>query len=229
MTALSKITGNRQRSRSLPYVLPFAVFLAFLGIKGWIPSGTEYPARVVVVTALLLLFSRHLVSLKTSRPLVSAAVGIGVFLIWIGPDLIWPAYREHWLFGNALMGRARSSLPQEVRVDFAFLVFRVAGTALLVPVIEELFWRAWLMRYLIAPHFESVRLGTYSALSFWITAALFASEHGPYWDVGLLAGVTFNWWMIRTRNLADCILAHAVTNACLAAYVLSTSQWQYWL
>jgi membrane protease YdiL (CAAX protease family) len=47
--------------------------------------------------------------------------------------------------------------------------------------------------------------------------------------VGLITGVLLNWWMLRTKSLADCILAHAVTNACLAAYVLTRNQWQYWL
>ena len=72
-------------------------------------------------------------------------------------------------------------------------------------------------------------LGTYSASAFWIVAVLFASEHGPYWEVGLAAGILYNWWLIRTKNLADCILAHAVTNAILSAYVLLADQWQYWL
>jgi hypothetical protein len=57
---------------------------------------------------------------------------------------------------------------------------------------------------------------------------LFASEHGPYWDVGLIAGILYNLWMIRTRSIADCILAHAVTNAALSLYVIATGQWQYW-
>jgi CAAX prenyl protease-like protein len=109
-----------------------------------------------------------------------------------------------------------------------YLVFRVAGSALLVPIVEELFWRAWMMRRLISPHFERVPLGAYAAGSFWITAALFASEHGVYWDVGLAAGAAYNWWMVRTRSVADCIFAHGVTNGCLAAYVLVTGQWQYW-
>jgi hypothetical protein len=74
-----------------------------------------------------------------------------------------------------------------------------------------------------------VRLGAYSALSFWATAALFASEHGPYWEVGLLAGIAYGWWMIRTKSLADCILAHGVTNLLLAAYVLLQGRWEYWL
>ena len=76
----------------------------------------------------------------------------------------------------------------------------------LVPVLEELFWRGWLMRWLIRPDFEAVRLGTYTHYSFWVTAALFAAEHGPYWDVGLLAGIIYNWWMVRTGRLADCIV-----------------------
>ena len=63
-------------------------------------------------------------------------------------------------------------------------------------------------------------LGTYVPSVFWIVAVLFASEHGPYWEVGLAAGVIYNWWMVRTQNLADCIVAHAVTNGLLSAYVL---------
>jgi len=77
--------------------------------------------------------------------------------------------------------------------------------------------------------FYELPLGYYAAQAFWVSALLFASEHGIYWDVGLAAGLAYNWWMVRTRSLADCILAHAVTNACLAAYVLLAGRWEYWL
>ena len=86
-----------------------------------------------------------------------------------------------------------------------------------------------MMRWVTHRDFQSVPLGHYAALSFWTVAVLFASEHGSYWDVGLAAGIAYNWWLIRTGNLADCILAHGVTNACLAVYVLTTGAWQYWL
>jgi CAAX prenyl protease-like protein len=85
------------------------------------------------------------------------------------------------------------------------------------------------MRYAIRADFESVPVGQYAAVSFWAVALLFAAEHGPYWEVGLIAGVAYNWWLVRTRNLADCMLAHAITNALLAGYVLLFDQWQYWL
>jgi hypothetical protein len=108
-------------------------------------------------------------------------------------------------------------------------VVRVFGSVILVPILEELFWRGWLMRWLISQDFRKVALGSYTPLSFWATALLFASEHGSYWEVGLLTGIIYNWWMIRTKNLANCILAHAVTNGCLAVYVIAWKQWQYWL
>ncbi len=100
---------------------------------------------------------------------------------------------------------------------------------MLVPIIEELFWRGWVMRWLIDRDFTKIPLGTYLPSAFWITAVLFASEHGPYWEVGLAAGVIYNWWMLRTRSLADCILAHAITNGALAVYVVTAGAWRYWL
>jgi CAAX prenyl protease-like protein len=99
----------------------------------------------------------------------------------------------------------------------------------LVPILEELFWRGWLMRWLIDTDFQKVPPGTYTPQAFWLVAVLFASEHGPYWEVGLVAGIVYNWWMVRSRSLADCIVAHAVTNGLLAVYVVSGGHWQYWL
>ena len=85
------------------------------------------------------------------------------------------------------------------------------------------------MRWLIKTDFQSIPLGTYAPFAFWMTAVLFGLEHGPFWEVGLAAGVIYNWWMLRTRSLAGCVLAHAVTNGALAAYVILASAWQYWL
>ena len=72
-------------------------------------------------------------------------------------------------------------------------------------------------------------LGAFTWSSFAITSLLFASEHGPYWEVGLLAGAIYNLWIVRTKSLGDCILAHAVTNGVLCAYVIAAGKWEYWL
>ncbi len=211
------------------YVAPFAILMALLGAGHLLELGPAlaYPFRTIVVGAVLVAFSRGLIRLKPAVPLGSVLVGLGVFLVWVGPDLIWPGYRGHWLFANFLTSDAAP--PKTPQASGTFLFFRVSGSVLLIPIVEELFWRAWLMRWLVSTHFQKAPLGTYSAPAFWGTAILFASEHGAFWGVGLAAGVIYNWWMLRTRSLADCILAHAVTNGTLAGYVLFTGKWDYWL
>lgn len=215
------------RDVTVAYVAPFLTYVAMFAI----PLRPEllHPIRFVVVLAVILLVSRPFLSLKPSHLLGSIGIGLAVFLIWVGPDLLF-GYRHHWLFENSLLGSATSSLSPALRHDYFFLTIRVLSSVALVPILEELFWRGWLMRWLINNRdFLKVPLGTYQAAAFWIVAVLFASEHGVYWEVGLLAGIIYNWWIIRTKNLADCILAHAVTNGILAVYVLSSGQWQYWL
>lgn len=219
------------RSPAAAYVVPFAVFAVLLGLRGSLPLAptVEYPLRTVLTLGALLAVSRPLLQFRAARPWSSIALGALVFAVWVAPDVLWPHYREHWLFRNSLLAPSGAPLPAAPLGNYCFLAFRVLGSVLLVPVIEELFWRGWLMRWLIRKDFLSEPLGSYLPSAFWITAILFASEHGPYWDVGLAAGLLYNWWMVRTRSLADCILAHAVTNACLAAYVLGAGKWQYWL
>ncbi|MEX2263714.1 MAG: CAAX prenyl protease-related protein [Bryobacteraceae bacterium] len=215
---------------SFPYVAPFAAFLGLLAIGNLLPIPQEvnYPVRVALVSVVLWVFSKGVISLRVSNWMGSVLLGIGVFLVWVGPEFLWPEYRRHGLFSNSLLGTPATSLPGTATLSLSFLVIRAAGSALLVPIVEELFWRAWLMRWIIDNDFWKVPLGTYATASFWLTAVLFASEHGPYWEVGLIAGIAYNWWMIRTASLGDCILSHAVTNACLAAYVVGAKQWQYW-
>ncbi len=219
------------RNPNLPYVVPFVVFLIFLALQkvNPLPAIVEGPLRVILLSVVLYVFSRRVIDLHASALAPSTLVGIAVFILWILPDLLFPQYRLHWLFQNAVTGQLSSSLPAADRLDPIVIGSRVFRAVVLVPIIEELFWRAWLMRWLISPKFEQVRLGTYQAQSFWITAVMFASEHGPFWDVGLIAGIVYNWWMVRTRSLGDCILAHAVTNACLCGYVVATHRWEYWL
>jgi hypothetical protein len=186
--------------------------------------------RFVILAATIVLVSREPLRGRPSSPLLSVLLGLAVFALWVGPDRIAPAWRHTILFTNQIMGHAAATTPPESRADPVFLLFRIAISVVAVPILEELFWRGWLMRWLIdSRDFSRVPLGAYSPSAFWLVAVLFASEHGPYWDVGLLTGIVYNWWMIRTRNVWDCIVAHAVTNAALAAYVVLAGQWQYWL
>ncbi len=194
-----------------------------LGLGLW-----EYPFRVVILSIVLWAFSRRVIDFKAPHWMGSTLLGAAVFLLWIAPDVLWPGYRDSWVFQNGITGTVESSVPSDYRSSMMVVLSRFARAAILVPIIEELFWRGWMMRWLIDVDFLKVPLGAFSPTSFAVTAILFASVHGPYWEVGLLTGVIYNWWMVRTRSLGDCILAHAVTNAILSGYVVARDQWQYW-
>ncbi len=184
--------------------------------------------RLLLVAPLLLLCSRKLVSWKPQSPALSVLVGLAVFVVWVAPDFLFPGYRSHWLFSNSLLGEYNPDAGVSAGGGPSFWMLRIAVSVMLVPVIEELFWRGFLMRVLIKNDFRQVALGSWQRDAFWITAVLFALEHGAFWDVGLAAGVLYNAWMLRTRSLADLVLAHAVTNGLLAAYVIGMGRWEYW-
>ena len=207
---------------TIGYIAPFLAFVAIVAVERWIPQPPAWlPAiRFFAVLALIAAFSRPYLSFRPSCPFASMAIGVVVFGLWVGPD-VFIGYRHHWLFENFLTRTAAGPPPP--------WLMRAVSSTLLVPVLEELFWRGWMMRWLIDTNFQRVPLGKYAPQAFWIVAVLFASEHGPYWEVGLAAGIVYNWWIIRTGNLADCILAHAVTNGVLSVYILLSGQWQYWL
>jgi hypothetical protein len=185
--------------------------------------------RVVVMTAVLWFIARPVIDLRVRHLVPTLLIGVAVFVVWIAPDVLIRNYRHFWLFDNALVPKAATTLSTASVMSWPVLVLRMIRAVLIVPIVEELFWRAWLMRWIIDPDFQRVPLGKYTALSFWTVAVLFASEHGPYWDVGLAAGIIYNWWMVRTRSLGDLILTHAVTNFALGAYVIAFGKWEYWL
>jgi len=194
-----------------------------------LPDLADQILRVTVMTAVLWFIARPVIDLRVQHLVTTVAIGAAVFVVWIAPDLLIKGYRHFWLFDNALTGKAATSLSTAATMNWPVLALRMIRAVAIVPIIEELFWRAWLMRWLVDNDFEKVPMGKYTAQAFWIVAVLFASEHGSYWDVGLAAGIIYNWWMVRTRSLGDLILAHAVTNGILGAYVIAFGKWEYWL
>ena len=215
--------------QAVPWILPFVIFLVLFVARP--PLGLDEPfdtlVRLGIVALVVVLASRSVLPRRITRPGASIGVGVAVFVLWIAPDLLLPGYRDLGVFQNDLVGRVTSSMPEAHRTDPLLITLRLLRAAILVPVVEELFWRGWLPRWVIDPAIHKVPLGRFTPMAFWATAVLFALEHGSFWDVGFVAGVAYNAWMWRTRSLGDLMLAHGVTNACLVGYVLATGRWQY--
>jgi uncharacterized protein len=173
-------------------------------------------------------FARRLVPTTAPYWLSSIGLGLAVFVVWIAPDALIPGWRSQWLFQNSVTGHIGTSIPP-AELTPLMLALRLGRAALLVPIIEELFWRGWLPRWLQNSQFARIPLGQYTSFAFWTTAVLFGVEHGPFWEVGLVCGIIYNWWMRRTRSLGDLMLVHAVTNLALSVYVIVTGRWMFWM
>lgn len=215
---------------TLRYVLPFGLFLAMLWAVPKLPisASIALPLWFVIFIPVCVICWPRSLSTIPKHALWSTALGVAVFALWIAPEVLIHNYRDLPLFSNSVLGHVHSTLPAAALRSPWVLFWRTARAALIVPVVEELFWRAWLMRWLINPEFQRVRIGQYGPAAFWITALLFASEHGPYWEVGLVTGAIYNWWTVRTKSIADCVVMHGVTNLALSLYVIATGNWQYW-
>ncbi|MGO4479258.1 CAAX prenyl protease-related protein [Massilia sp. 2TAF26] len=211
-------------------ILPFAAYLFFivagdvlerLGVASsallWL-----YPAKIAAVVLLLALFWRHYSELRhfrlsTPAVLTALATGVVVLVLWVSLDAGW------MIFGSPAGFDPRS----EGRIDWLLVAIRILGAALVVPVMEELFWRSFLMRWVAAPNFDSVEPSQLGPKSFIITVLLFGFEHN-LWLAGIVAGAAYSLLYMRHRSLWSPILAHAVTNGLLGIWVVRTGNWSYW-
>ena len=109
----------------------------------------------------------------------------------------------------------------------AWLLMRIAGSVVTAPLAEELAFRGFLVRRLMAANFESVSLRSVAWPAALVSSALFGALHGrPL--AGTLSGLAFLWVAQRSGRLADAVIAHATTNALLAAYVVASKSWWLW-
>lgn len=217
----------------LPRVIPFAIYILFLALGDFLaPIATQfginskwlYVVRIAAVIAALFYFLRNFVELNKIPPLqdflYAAVSGLIVFVVWIFP---YPA----WLVAGADAVGVDPTLGLSEMEAMLWLSTRIMGAALIVPIMEELFWRSYIMRRYDSEDFLSVNPETLSGFAYVGSACLFALGHN-LWLAGLIAGLVYGELYKTYKNLWIPIFAHAVTNGVLGIWVLFTSNWQYW-
>lgn len=184
--------------------------------KYWI-----FPLQTVLCGALVFAF-RHQYELSRPRGVVFAvAIGALSLAVWIAPQeaLGFPPRLDGFDPGFFAPGWPYS----------LSLLFRFLRLVVVVPFLEEIFWRGFLLRYVIREDFENVPFGTFNWASFGIVTLCFGLAHwGPDFVPALIVGALFNLVAIRTRSLSVCVLTHAVTNLLLGGYIMATRQWGFW-
>ena len=211
----------------LPYVLPFTLFLLLTGPVQYFPALSPflYIFKTIIVGALLWLW-RHEYA-KDISPGLSLNEWVAAVFCGLLALVIWIAAEGYLFQSGQSSGFDPHALGGSKAAAIGLIAVRLMGASVVVPVMEELFWRSFLMRYLINPDFRSVPMGAFTWFSFLGVAIVFGLEHHRV-VVGIIVGLLYNLLLIRQKKLKGAILAHGVTNLGLGIYVLLTGSWMFW-
>ncbi len=214
-------------------ILPFLAFMLLLLLRGNAPTDGSwgfdsrwlYGLTVPVVGGMLWWWRAGYGELTRqnlptrSEALLAVVVGLAVFALWIRLDAPWMQIGEPTARFVPLDAAGRPIWP--------LIVVRWIGASLLVPVMEELFWRSFLMRWFEQPVFESVDPRRASARAVLLSTFVFVLAH-PLWLAAIVAGLAYALLYRASGRLWTAVIAHAVTNGALGIWVVASGQWQFW-
>jgi uncharacterized protein len=219
------------------YVLPFAVFMGGLALISlvqsfapaenaplWLaePKYWVFPLQAILGGGLVLWFWKTYEWGASWHIITAVLAGLVVLAVWISPQLLLGAEPR-------LEGFDPDIFAGSAALYWGTLVLRFVRLVVVVPLLEEIFWRGFLLRYLIKEDFTKVPFGTFSWFSFGVVTVMFGLAHfGPDFIPALLTGAIYNLLAVKTRSLKCCVIAHAVTNLGLGLYIMQTGQWGFW-
>ena len=217
---IQKITNSPALTRAVPFI----VFILLTALQGKLGDASRFWFYLVksLAGAWLLWSLRSLIpEMKWKLSWEAVVAGVLVLVIWIGLDGYYPKpgkdepWNPHVAFGQGSF------------LAWFFIVVRICGASLVVPVIEEIFFRSFVYRWIANQDFLSVPLSKFFALPFFLTAIIFASEHRE-WLPGLFCAFIYQGLVLYKGRLGDAITAHAITNFLLGLYVVWKGAWIFW-
>lgn len=203
------------------YLLPLLFLIGAALVTGLFTSDFDYlyPVRIVVPLIPLWLFREYYRELRWSFAWTPMLLGVVVLVLWVALE---PAATPE---AKATIPDTLAELPTGLAL--VWIVARVLGSTIVVPIAEELAFRGYLLRRLIDANFTSVSPKHFTVMSFLVSSVAFGALHGR-WLPGILAGMIYAAAQYKRGKVSDAIVAHAVTNGLLAAYVLAFDAWQFW-
>jgi CAAX prenyl protease-like protein len=209
----------------LARVAPFVVFLALTFCQGQLGEASRYwfyLAKTLAGAWLLWSVWPVVTEMRWAVSWEAVAVGALVFLMWVGLDGHYPK------LGNAgEPWNPHSQFGRNSAAAWFFIGMRLAGSALVVPPLEEVFYRSFLYRYVIKPDFESVPLARFHLVAFVVVSVVFGFEHHE-WLAGILCGFAYQGLVCWKGRLGDAMTAHALSNLLLGLWVIWKGAWNFW-
>ncbi len=228
-----KSGSKRIEGKLAAYAAPMVLFLGFLllvnllkavGGSFWFtaPEYWVFPVQTIACAGALLWFWREYEFHRLARVGFVVAIAVFVFLLWISPQ----AFLH---FAPRTDGFNPDLFAANPPVYWSTVLLRFVRLAIVVPLVEEIFWRGFLLRYFIDEKFDAVPLGAFSWLSFTVVTLGFTFAHSsPDWPAAAATGALYNLVAYRTKSLSSCVLVHAITNLLLGLWIMQTKQWGFW-
>lgn len=247
-----------KHTRTVAHVAPLLVFMLFLILPQvlemvgffvdnkympWYRRAPEqwiYPLQTLVGIALLAKFWKHYDFKPVSGKIlvfgtVMALVGI---VFWIAPGHLFRStgmgegFPKFLGFAERVDGFDPSFIRDHSPFLYGMAIFmRFVRMVVVVALVEEIFWRGFLMRFLLNPdgNYWKQPFGKFSWLSFGVVTAAFMLAHAPVdWGSAIIYGTLTYWVAVQTKSLFACVWMHGVANLTLGIYTLWTGQWGYW-
>ena len=206
-------------------VAPFAIFVLLTSCQGELGKTSAYwfyLAKTIVGAWLIFEIRPFVSEMRWAVSWEAIVVGIAIFVIWVKLDGHYPQYIHSGSTGNPTDAFGpNSALP------WFFNAVHITGMTLVVPPIEEVFYRSFFYRYIASPNFLAVPLNRFLPLPFCATALVFGLVH-PEWLPGILCGAAYQWLVLRKNRLGDAMTAHAITNLLLGIYIVHYGAWWFW-
>ena len=221
------------RAKITAYVGPMAVFIALLAVTSLLRFGGQsfwlqhseywvFPLQTVVCAFMLW---RYWKAYELGPPRMlwfGVTIGALVFAIWIAPQ----AFLR---FAPRTDGFDPEVFVLKPALFWSTVALRFLRLVVVVPLVEEIFWRGFLLRYLIDEKFDQVPIGTFGWVSFVTVTLAFALAHSmPDWPAAVITGALYNLVAYRTKSLSTCVATHALTNLLLGIWIMQTKQWGFW-
>lgn len=226
------------RSPALVRIAPFIIFVLLTATQGELGAASDYWLYLIktVVGAGFIIAMRPLVTeMRWAFSWEAVLAGVIVFVVWIGISGEWTEQSSLW----AKLGVSKTTKflasDWNPNVQFGagstlawfFVVVRILGSALVVPPLEEVFYRSFLYRSVAKHEFLDVPLNRLLPLPFIVCALIFGIAHNE-WLAGIICGATYQWLVIRKGRLGDAMTAHAITNFLLGLWVVWRGAWHFW-
>ena len=228
MRLLGKLFADFARRPIGPTVVrvaPFLIFLALTVCQGRFGPASAYwfyLAKTLVGAWLVWEMRPFVAEMCWAFSWEAVVIGVGIFAVWVGLDRFYPKFSAGGATGNP-----NEIFGQGSALAWLFIAVHVLGMTLVVPPLEEVFYRSFVYRFIARPDFLSVPLNRFLPLPFFVTAAIFGFSHNE-WLAGILCGAAYQWLVLRKNRLGDAMTAHAITNFLLGGWIVWQGAWHFW-